>query len=63
MPEEEQKQVSTEAEAKIYSLAEVQKHKTSSSLWLVIHNKVYDVTQFLDEVSLILYSNVLTILK
>lgn len=49
MPEEEQKQVSTEAEAKIYSLAEVQKHKTSSSLWLVIHNKVYDVTQFLDE--------------
>ncbi|XP_041455599.1 cytochrome b5-like isoform X2 [Lytechinus variegatus] len=47
MPEQEQKKESTDA--KIYSLDEVKKHKTSSSLWLVIHNKVYDVTDFLDE--------------
>ncbi|XP_071494324.1 cytochrome b5-like [Diadema antillarum] len=33
----------------IYRLEEVQKHKSGSSLWLVIHNQVYDVTKFLDE--------------
>lgn len=37
-------------EKKEYSLAEVQKHKTAESLWLVIHNLVYDVTKFMDEV-------------
>lgn len=47
MPEQEQKTESPEK--KIYRLEEVQKHKTSSSLWIVIHNQVYDVTQFLDE--------------
>lgn len=47
MPEQEQTLESSEP--KIYRLEEVQKHKTSTSLWLVIHNKVYDVTQFLDE--------------
>ncbi|XP_046842534.1 cytochrome b5-like [Xenia sp. Carnegie-2017] len=36
-------------EKKEYSLAEVQKHNTAESLWLVIHNLVYDVTKFMDE--------------
>ena len=38
---------------KIFSLEEVEKHKQSSgddkSIWMVIHDKVYDVTKFLDE--------------
>jgi cytochrome b involved in lipid metabolism len=28
---------------------EVKKHTTRNSLWFVIHNKVYDVTKFMDE--------------
>ena len=38
-------------EAKIYRLEEVQQHKNADSLWLIIHDRVYDVTKFLDEVS------------
>ena len=40
-------------ELKIFSLEEVEKHKQSSgedkSIWIVIHDKVYDATKFLDE--------------
>nr|Q9HFV1.1 RecName: Full=Cytochrome b5 [Rhizopus stolonifer]AAG23835.1 cytochrome b5 [Rhizopus stolonifer] len=35
--------------AKIFSLDEVSKHKTKSDLWVVIHNKVYDITRFVVE--------------
>uniref|UniRef100_A0A6G1S967 Cytochrome b5 n=1 Tax=Aceria tosichella TaxID=561515 RepID=A0A6G1S967_9ACAR len=31
------------------TLEEVQKHTTRNSVWFVIHNKVYDVTKFMDE--------------
>jgi len=31
------------------TLAEVAEHKDRNSCWCVIHNKVYDVTKFLDE--------------
>lgn len=34
-----------------YTLDEIQKHNTSKSTWIIIHNKVYDVTKFLEEVS------------
>lgn len=34
-----------------YSLAEVAEHNTLQSLWLVVHDKVYDVTSFMEEVS------------
>lgn len=34
---------------KIITLEEVKSHKTRNSLWFVIHNKVYDVTKFMDE--------------
>jgi cytochrome b involved in lipid metabolism len=37
---------------KKYSLKEVEKHKDKNSTWLVIHDNVYDVTKFLEEVSL-----------
>ncbi len=37
-----------------YTLAEVEKHKDSQSgVWMVIHGKVYDVSKFLDEVSIV----------
>ncbi|XP_062343563.1 cytochrome b5 isoform X2 [Cinclus cinclus] len=32
-----------------YRLEEVQKHNNSQSTWIIIHNRVYDVTKFLDE--------------
>ena len=37
---------------KVISLEELEEHKTLKSLWLAIHNKVYDVTEFVDEVYL-----------
>ena len=39
------------SEKKILSLEEVKSHNTRDSTWCVIHNNVYDITQFLDEVS------------
>ncbi|XP_038078492.1 cytochrome b5-like isoform X1 [Patiria miniata] len=36
-------------ETKTYTLEDVKQHKTSQSIWIVIHNKVYDVTKFLDD--------------
>jgi len=32
-----------------YTAAEVRAHNTKSAPWLTIHDKVYDVTKFLDE--------------
>ncbi|KAG2216648.1 hypothetical protein INT45_010788 [Circinella minor] len=32
-----------------YSLEEVSKHQSKDDLWMVIHNKVYDVTSFIQE--------------
>lgn len=31
------------------TLEEVKQHKSRDSVWFVIHNKVYDVTKFMDE--------------
>lgn len=39
------------AETKIFTLEEVAKHNEKKSTWIVIHDSVYDVTPFLDEVS------------
>lgn len=39
------------SEFKQYSLAEVAKHNSNKSVWFVIHNNIYDVTEFLNEVS------------
>ncbi len=30
--------------------AEVAEHKTRTSLWIIINNRVFDVTKFMDEV-------------
>uniref|UniRef100_A0A7E4ZW66 Cytochrome b5 n=1 Tax=Panagrellus redivivus TaxID=6233 RepID=A0A7E4ZW66_PANRE len=34
------------SELKIFSLAEVQQHNTPESLWMIINDKVYDLTKF-----------------
>ena len=52
---------------KVFSMEEVEKHTEakgdSKSIWTVIHDKVYDVTKFLDEVSWVQSSqNTLTLL-
>ena len=43
-----------EDDTKFFSLEEAEKHKIpygdDKSIWIVIHDKVYDVTKFLDEV-------------
>lgn len=36
---------------KVFSMTEVKKHNTKEDLWMVIHDKVYDVTKFIHEVS------------
>ncbi|XP_046734900.1 cytochrome b5 isoform X2 [Diprion similis] len=40
---------STTTPMKLYSRAEVAKHNHSEDTWIIIHNKVYDVTAFLNE--------------
>ena len=41
-----------EGAVKAYSLKEIGEHNSKESLWLLIDNGVYDVSKFLDEVSL-----------
>jgi len=38
----------TEAK-KVYSLKEVEAHATDKDVWIVIHDRVYNVTKFMDE--------------
>lgn len=35
---------------KYYTFEEIRQHNMSSDTWLVIHDKVYDITSFLEEV-------------
>ena len=46
---EEEEQQSTR-ELRMFSWEDVKRHNTAESAWVVVHDKVYDVTQFLDEV-------------
>ena len=34
-----------------YSWEEVAKHNSAESLWIVVQDKIYDVTKFMEEVS------------
>ncbi len=40
--------MATADKSKVYTLADLKKHSTPSSLWLAIDGKVVDVTQFLE---------------
>lgn len=37
------------SELKVYTVEEVEKHNTSSDLWLIIDGQVYDVSGYIDE--------------
>lgn len=39
---------------KVYSLEEIKKHNDGRACWIVIHDKVYDATRFLEEVYMLL---------
>lgn len=39
-----------DGDVKYYSREEVQAHNASKDAWLIIHDKVYDITTFLEEV-------------
>ena len=45
-----------EKSPKLFSLKEVEEHNASGSdsksVWIVIHDKVYDISNFLDEVGI-----------
>ncbi|XP_045603757.1 cytochrome b5 isoform X2 [Procambarus clarkii] len=47
--DEKEVQVESKMSPKVFTLAEVLRHKKADSCWTVIHDKVYDVTKFLDE--------------
>jgi hypothetical protein len=50
MPEEQPTATETSKKVlKTFSLEECNKHTTEQSCWLIIHGKVYDVTDFLEE--------------
>ncbi|XP_036399782.1 cytochrome b5-like [Megalops cyprinoides] len=38
-----------ESNVKYYTLEEIKQHNTSKDTWLIIHDKVYDITSFLEE--------------
>lgn len=56
--------MTSEAEARVYKLEEVKEHNKSKgedrSIWVVIHDKVYDITKFLDEVILFCFPHYFT---
>ncbi|KAG9334820.1 hypothetical protein JZ751_006450 [Albula glossodonta] len=39
----------SESNVKYYTLEEIKQHNTSKDTWLIIHDKVYDITSFLEE--------------
>ncbi|XP_014092289.2 cytochrome b5 [Bactrocera oleae] len=41
--------MAAEAEVKLYSREEISKHNLNKNTWLIIHNNVYDVSEFLNE--------------
>ena len=50
MSEEKVEDVSAGKKPPTFTWEEVAKHNTAESLWMVVHDKVYDVTPFMDEV-------------
>uniref|UniRef100_A0A3B4AB05 Cytochrome b5 n=1 Tax=Periophthalmus magnuspinnatus TaxID=409849 RepID=A0A3B4AB05_9GOBI len=44
-----EKDQSSPGEVKYYRLSEIEQQNSFKSTWIIIHNKVYDVTKFLEE--------------
>lgn len=40
---------SNDEELRLIRLSEIEEHNDSSSCWIILHNSVYDVTDFLEE--------------
>jgi nitrate reductase (NAD(P)H) len=40
--------VTTSNEKKVFTMAEVEKHNTEEDVWIVVNNKVYDCTEYLE---------------
>uniref|UniRef100_A0A8C9VGH2 Cytochrome b5 type B n=1 Tax=Scleropages formosus TaxID=113540 RepID=A0A8C9VGH2_SCLFO len=40
-----------ERDVKYYTCEEINRHNLSKDIWVVIHDKVYDITSFLEEVT------------
>ncbi|CAF99612.1 unnamed protein product, partial [Tetraodon nigroviridis] len=38
-----------ESDVKYFTLEEIKEHNMSNDTWIVIHDKVYDITRFLEE--------------
>lgn len=38
------------SDVKYYTLEQIRLHNMSNDTWLIIHDKVYDITSFLEEV-------------
>ena len=43
---------SQKSSGKIFRLEEVKEHSSPDDMWMAIHNKVYDITKFLEEVNI-----------
>lgn len=50
-PEQQEAPAASKGEQKKYTWEEIRKHNESRSLWIVVHNTVYDVSKFMEEVS------------
>ncbi|KAG7473565.1 hypothetical protein MATL_G00097240 [Megalops atlanticus] len=49
MEEESNCDAMSESNVKYYTLEEIKHHNMSKDTWLIIHDKVYDITSFLEE--------------
>ncbi|MBN3270811.1 CYB5 protein, partial [Polyodon spathula] len=41
--------INSESTVKYYTLEEINRHSSSKDVWIIIHDKVYDITSFLEE--------------
>ena len=53
MSGEDIEQTNGEETLRTYTWDEIKEHQSSESLWIVVHDKVYDVTEFMEEVGMI----------
>ncbi|XP_066569896.1 cytochrome b5 type B [Amia ocellicauda] len=49
MGEENNTETNSDPNVKYYTLEEIKQHNTSKNTWLILHDKIYDVTGFLEE--------------